>query len=646
MSGIFGFLDSSRSELALPMAHHMSARMRHHAYFTSSHASPLPELALGRIGIGIFNAEPGPVRSADGEVWLYLCGEFYHQQQRRAFFVASGALQANATDANFALQVYLHAGVAGVLQLDGAFTLAIWDNRTRELTLVNDRFGLYPHYIAHVGSVFAFAPEMKALAALPAVPRRLNMTALAEYVRFQQLLGDKTWFEDIQLLPPASLLRYRPDDNQLTMTRYWDWHRIETQPTIGFDEGVEEAIRLFQRAIDAMTAPPFRPGVYLSGGLDGRIILGFINRQIAIHTITFGDPDCRDMRYAARLAQRAGSAHHAFPFTNGHWVQEHAPLHLALTEGMHNWMHAHGISTLPKARTLIDVNLSGWDGATTMGGFAILEDYQQDRYYRHAPDEASLTQRLFEAFCQKISWPGLTEGEAATLFGRNAAALNHLAFESIQREISRTQHYPADRRVDYFFIHHGLRRGLQNQIITARSAIEVRCPYFDYDFVTFMYSLPSAVRVTPAFRQAIVTRRMPQLATVPYEKNNRLPHSNGLLYHAYATMQRTKRWVNRHIPPLFPDHTRLYADYEHYLRTDLRAWAEAILFDPRTEERGFFDPQVVRSLWKRHLGGEELWTVGKIAPLMTLELVMRTMFDEPTLPTVATMTTPTISYAT
>ncbi|NCC32768.1 MAG: hypothetical protein EOM24_12220 [Chloroflexia bacterium] len=93
-------------------------------------------------------------------------------------------------------------------------------------------------------------------------------------------------------------------------------------------------------------------------------------------------------------------------------------------------------------------------------------------------------------------------------------------------------------------------------------------------------------------------------------------------------MRRGKAWINRRVGGLFPQRPRLYADYEAYLRTDLRNWAESVLFDQRTIERGLFDQAAVRSLWQQHLAGDQLWTIGKIAPLLTLEMVMRRLFED------------------
>ena len=87
-------------------------------------------------------------------------------------------------------------------------------------------------------------------------------------------------------------------------------------------------------------------------------------------------------------------------------------------------------------------------------------------------------------------------------------------------------------------------------------------------------------------------------------------------------VRRAKRYV-RHQPPA----TRLYADYEEYLRTDLRPWIEELLFSRRSLARAWFDPAAVRTLWNRHLSGREPWTIGKIMPIVTIEQVMRRFFD-------------------
>ena len=628
MSGVFAAVTPQFQKPALDVGQAMLAAMRHLPHQQGDYGAFADGVTLGRIHIGRMNRAPQPVQQ--GPITLCLTGEFYVQHERRAMLMREGRLAADADDAALALAVYQRDGAAGLAELNGAFTVVVWDAHRHELVVVNDRFGLYPHYYAHTGGIFALAPELKGVLAA-GIPRQLDTTALAQYVRFQQFLGQRTWLADVHVLPPATILRYRPERQHLSLQTYWDFDQIPQQE-IGFDDAVEEAWRLFKRAVATMTQPPLRAGVYLSGGLDGRIILGATDPNIPVSTITFGDPECRDVVYARAIARAAHRPNHTFALSDGRWVLDHWRLHLALTERMHSWMHGHGISTLSGARELVDVHLSGWDGETTLGGIAVLDKHAEDRYYRFAPTETDAMQRLYHAFCQLLTWPGMNEAEASALLSGPSASLRSLAFDSLQQEFGKTAHYPADRRVDYFIIRNLLRRSLQNQIVTARSHIEVRCPYFDYDLVTFMYSLPDAVRANPNFRRALLARKMPKLALIPYEKDDRLPHENALVRTAHATGLRGVRWIGRRAGLIPPDRTRLYADYEHYLRTDLREWAAQILFSPAARERNLFDQATVRALWERHQRGDELWTIGKIAPLITIELVLQTMFDQPATP--------------
>jgi asparagine synthase (glutamine-hydrolysing) len=163
-------------------------------------------------------------------------------------------------------------------------------------------------------------------------------------------------------------------------------------------------------------------------------------------------------------------------------------------------------------------------------------------------------------------------------------------------------------------------------IVFARSAIEVRCPFFDYDLVSFLYGLPERLRLSLDLQYLVLTRRMPDLARIPYEKDNLPAHSSRALRLGHRITGRARRAVNR-VVPLFPERPRLYADYENYLRGELADWGWELLMAPRTLDRGLFNPDAVRGLWERHQRGDELWTIGKIAPLMTLELVLRRLYD-------------------
>jgi asparagine synthase (glutamine-hydrolysing) len=119
----------------------------------------------------------------------------------------------------------------------------------------------------------------------------------------------------------------------------------------------------------------------------------------------------------------------------------------------------------------------------------------------------------------------------------------------------------------------------------------------------------------------IITQRTPRLARIPSDKNEFIPTANPLEHRIHTLSVKARRRLK-----LFPNHPTLYADYENYLRRSLRPWAESILCSPQVAAHGVFNPDYVQALTERHMGGQELWTIGKVAPIITMEMVLENLF--------------------
>jgi asparagine synthase (glutamine-hydrolysing) len=596
----------------------MARAMSHREWFVTDRlVDRTRNLAIGRVGIGIFNAAPQPVWNATRTVALVMAGEFY----TREALGKAGAHEARS-DEQMALALYEKLGDDFASQLNGAFIIAIWDKTRDRLLIANDRLGLYPLFYTCCGGRLIFAPEIKGILCDATFPRRLDLTALAQYIRFQHLLGGRTFFEDVELLPGASLLTYDLSTAACSVGSYWSFDEIPYRPDVGFDEAAEEAGRLLRSAVRRLSGDAYRPGVYLSGGLDSRTILGMIERRPVV-SLTYGVHNCRDVYYARRIAQAVGSDHHWVDLPDGEWVEEHVDFHLDLTEGFHSWIHAHGISTLPQARQLMDVNLTGWCGGTVMG-----HDFLTEPLQRSAVDGAALVTHLFHLFNQKYTWPSVTEAEESLLFCEPIRSqVQGLAFDSFRTELSRYLDYRSDVRSSYFYIDNHICRLTQNLVTFARSHIEVRFPFWDYALFEFLYSLPASLRGHRVLYRAVMQRQTPRLVYIPYDHDEFLPTTQPVIRGMHALAVKLKRRFNRHLWPIFPERYTLYADYENYLRDELRSWAEDILFDRRTAERGIFNPAFLRTLMDRHLSGLEQWTIGKIAPVITYEMMLRRFCD-------------------
>jgi len=620
MSGVFGVFDSRQKVNIQALISRISAKIRHKDWqVIEAYNNQAGGIGLGRKGIGIFNRESQPIWNSKKTIAVVMAGELFNTDQ-------FDGIDTRLPDERVIIDLYERFGEKFITNIEGVFILAIWDGLKKRLLIANDRFGLYPLYYAHFNGRLIFSPEMKGILCDPEFNKQVDLRALSEYMRFQHLLGDKTFFEDLKLLRNATLLRYDLRSDSLEIKSYWDFSQIPELPkSTTFEDAVEESGRLLKAAVDRLTLGGYRNGVYLSAGLDSRAILGLIDRnRFPIATVTYGKKDCRDVIYAEKIAKIIGSDHHYFEFRNGHWVPQYADLHLDLTEGFHSWIHSHGISVMDQVRPIMDLNLTGFGG----GQSAI--DWE-DPPLLYSKDDYSFDSRLFNLLSQQTTWPSLDDAEERLLYSpKLAGEMADLAYDSFMEELALYDHLPYYQRAAYFALRNPDRRLYQYFTVFHRAAFEQRFPFYDYDYLKFVYALPPEMLFKRRLRRGVILDRLKHLSKIPYDKDN-LPITNSNISHMVAKVSSTtKSYVNRHFAQVFPDYPTLYADYENWLRGELHGWGEEILLGERSVSRGIFNPRFLKSLWDRHQSGLEVNMIGKFAPIMTYEMLMQKYFDEET----------------
>jgi asparagine synthase (glutamine-hydrolysing) len=642
MSGLLGYVNFDPAVLAHCRAATQCQLLRFSWVTWDWWTSADGTTGLGRADLGKFNPGPQPIAGMDGAVQVLLSGELY----RTAALAGDPSVAEQAArlppdrfdDAALVLAAYLAFGPACLARLEGVYHLAILDQRVRRLYLSNDRFGLRPLYWAHYRGHLAFGPEVKTLLHDPQFTPQLDDVALAEYMRFQHLLGDKTFFEGISLLPPATILTYDFDADGLTLSSYWDFtHLPELDPRTSYADIVAESAALFQDAVAMLARHPVgtatanvprrsddaRVGLYLSGGLDSRLIAGCLAKTTrGFPTISYGHHDAIDVHISRKIARLLGTDHHYFPLDDGAWVSQYAGLHLDLTEGFHSWVHSHGMSTLATVHDLLAVNLTGLGVDNGLGN-----NFYWDPLFHEAQDDYAFECRLFHLYNQKYSWPGLNEAEAGSLYTSEYRHLAGLAFDSLRHEVRRLAASPPDRRAEYFLVLQHDRRLNLNYIVFNSSHFENRFPGYNYPLFDYVYSFSAKRRSNRRLEKDVIELIDPRLALLPQAKDGLLFTRRPVPRLAHHVVTRLKQRINRHTVPIFWQPCSLYVDYENWLRHELRPWAEGILFDGRLAARGIFDERAVRSLMARHVSGRELNTIGKLAPIMAYEMMLGLLYD-------------------
>jgi asparagine synthase (glutamine-hydrolysing) len=190
------------------------------------------------------------------------------------------------------------------------FSFAIWDKGERKLFCARDRLGIKPFYYLHLGDIFVFGSEIKAILEHPRVSARLNRRVLREYMSFGYLSGDETLFQGIRKLPPGHTLTLH--DNQIRIERYWDCREHE-EADLSEQEFIDECRQRLENSVESRLMSDVPLGMFLSGGIDSTAITAIAQRLVKkpMHTFSVGyrEGEWSELSEAKESAQLLGTVH-------------------------------------------------------------------------------------------------------------------------------------------------------------------------------------------------------------------------------------------------------------------------------------------------------------------------------------------------
>ena len=335
---------------------------------------------LGNVGLGnrrlsIIDLEGGhqPMSTADGELWITYNGELYNYLELRSELLQQGYPLRTHSDTEVLLALYACYGLDMFERMNGMFAFAIYDRRQRRLLLARDRFGEKPLYVYEDGDRLLFASEIKAFLEA-GVAARPDPDALHEYLTFQYCLGERTLFEGVRKLRPASYLLLDDTGRELERGEYWSLHSEEDRETdeAGF---VDELQLLLEDAVRIRLRSDVPVGTYLSGGLDSSVVAALAGKLLGhgLPAFTGWFAEGRDFderEYAATVAAHTGAEHHLVECTAEDFARSLRDIVWHLDEP------AAGPGVYPQlvvsraARERVTVVLGGQGGDELFGGYA------------------------------------------------------------------------------------------------------------------------------------------------------------------------------------------------------------------------------------------------------------------------------------
>lgn len=611
MPGIVAIIQKQPDERGAQLLTTMISSMMHESFYVPAMGqnSELGWFA-GSVGLEGSVSQKMPVTNESCDVVLFLAGECFVDEDRVTQLRKEGHIL-QPTNADYLVHLYEDAGEGCFAQLNGWFCGVIFDKRQRKALIFNDRYGIHRLYCYEDKDGYYFASEAKALlAAFPAL-RSIDPQAIAEYLSYDCVLNDRTYFSQIKLLPGGSVWRFRA--GQAEQKFYFHIHQLEDQEPLPADQFFPALEQTFAKILPRYLTGP-KVALALTGGLDTRMILSAIS-QIPqnLITLTYGNTyrECIDVKLARAVAHVMNLPHYTINLDH-HFLKNysaHAARAIYITDGVAHATNIEGVYLNQTARSFAPIKLTGKFGSQILG--------KVRRALRPRPIDPSLIHADLHPFMELASKALL-----------DYANQTHLSF-ILQREIP------------WFWA---------TATVTEMSQVMVRSPFLDNELIELLYRAPSEGFDGAGFQMEMIQRYRPDLLWIRTNKGlgGRPSLFSGFIRASYklrGLLDKGLCWdslpnqlhhlITRFdtvvLKPLHLDRSIVgfehFRQYSRWFRDELADQIKAILLDPRTLQRSYWNQTQMIRIINAHLAGRGRFLV-ELRKLLTLELIHRTLIEE------------------
>ena len=584
--------------------------LKHEPWYESSSFCDR-QIALGKSSLGVIDSHIQPVFNHDRSLAIVMHGEIFHYRGQHA-----NLWKQNDNSLISILNLYQKEGDEFVKALNGSFVLAIWDFEKKSLTIANDRYGLRPLYFFRQEDLLVFSSEVKSILALDEVSRRVDERAIAEFFSFEFILGNKTLFRDVSLLPPASVLTFESGD--FNLRQYWTLRLQEQGNVFKVEESLKTARKLLCQAVSRQANKDESIALFLSGGLDSRTLLAALTRAGKdILTITYGTPDSYDVKMAQFVAKTL-KAKNCFFELDPSYLDKWGRKGVWLTDGMNSCFNFTGIEVLPEVRNLSRIMLNGFGGNELLGHLSW--GLFKFSFIRNRKKFIAEFFRTLNQLFPRTVQPLLFKTEFYS-------QIRGLALESLEQSIDESGADHPYNRIYHFFIREKARRSNLLGLIMDHSQVEYRAPFYDYDFVDFIETIPPQQRRLARFYRQLIVKEFPEVSSIPYQRSG-LPVTAGSL--RILTKRGLEILHDRIREKVFSLPTaprRSYTAPDQWMRRQLKDFVVDTLSSDRAKGRRYFNNSYVKRMVELHLSGKHNFS-GQLGILLTFELWNRIFIEK------------------
>jgi asparagine synthase (glutamine-hydrolysing) len=396
-------------------------------------------------------------------------------------------------------------------ELNGHFLLFGWNEAVHEWHVWTDRFGTLHAYYGTDGTRAAlgtFCPSVASAAS----NRHLDWEGLTGFMGFGFFQNDRTHFDDVKVLRPASHYVFDEMGTLKSQCRYWNWWYKPAQHR-SYDDTIEEFRLIFAEVIRDQTRHG-RLALPISGGLDSRTIASFLGKKDggtgipSLWSYSYGyRSESEETEIAKQVAGRMGLQFQ--PFTIGPYLFDQFDEVVASTEGFQDVTICRQAAVLEEIRRNADFVIGGHLGDLLM------DDMGHDAQESRGGLEASLVHEILHKtekrgsawLLEKVCQPQLKALHPVTILSEQIKeGLKPL--EAIEDPDFRLK---ADKIEQWCF------RWTSSGFRMYQPAAFLRLPFYDTRLVDFFCTVPRSFVRKRRLQVGYLKRHATELARVKWQ---------------------------------------------------------------------------------------------------------------------------------
>ena len=607
MPGIVAIITEMPREQAVPQLLRMVETLRHESFYTTgTWIDESSGVYVGWVTRSGSFSDGMPLKNERGDVVLAFSGEEFPEPGTAQRLKDKGH-QLDVADSSYLVHLYEEepSFPAG---LNGRFHGLLSDRNRGTAVLFNDRYGMHRIYYHQSKDAFYFAAEAKAILAVCPELRKMDPRGFGEFVSCDAVLENRTLFDGIQVLPPASAWVFR---NGLLERKssYFHPREWEEQEKLDPESYYRELQETFTRNLPRYFSGDERIGMSLTGGLDTRMILACRKSDPgSLPCYTFGSMfrENQDVRVARRVAEICSQPHQILTAGREFLSQfsRYAERAVYLTDGCVDVGRAPDLYLNERAREIAPVRMTGNYGGEILRGVRGFKPTQPVAGL-FCPDFLSSIRKTAETYA------GIAQGHPVS--------------------------FAAFRQAPWY--HYGV-------LALEQTQLSMRSPFLDNDFIrTVFRSQAPALRGNEVSLRLIAdgNRSLLQIPTDRGLAGNRDRISRAVfhgllefLFKAeYAYDMGMPQWLARldhALSPIRPEQLFLGRHkpfhFRVWYRDALAGYLQETLLDPRALSRPYIERKGLEAVVRGHSKGDRNYTT-ELHKVLALELIHRLFLDHP-----------------